>query len=713
MHRTLIALACALALTIALAAPALADDGHGHGAPAGACPLGNGDGAIRHVVYLQFDNTHFNRDRANVPSDLEQMPHLLGFLRGQGSLYTNDHTILISHTAGGIVSTLTGLYPDRNGQTVSNSYDYFRQTGLPVFTSSFKYWTDLVDPPNNTLPNMITDGQKTTPAPWVPFTRAGCDVGGAGIANVELENNSTTASGDMTRVFGVGSPEWNEASDPATRAKAQTDFVGIAVHCARGGAVCTRSPNAKPDPLPDEPGGYDGFQALYGAKYVNPAINRGNGCVANTEGQAIADPAGNCGFPGFDGMLAKNTLGEVAQMQEAGVPVTFGYISDAHDNHVLTRASGPGEADYVAQLRAYDAAFAAFFARLQRDGIDRRNTLFVVTVDEGDHFAGATGTPQPDGTLVYTHTPCADLTACPPNQIGEVNVNIKGLLPAGEPPFDLHFDDAPTFYVNGQPDRRDPQVRKLERDLAGTTAIDPYVNGGTRVPVGELFADTVGEKALHMVNSDPSRTPTFTMFGNPDFFFQTSTSCGANPCVNPGFAWNHGDVQDEIANTWMGMVGPGVRSQGVQPREWTDHTNVRPTMLALLGLRDDYRSDGRVLVSALRSKATPQALREHGGTVRALGDVYERLNASFGEFALATLKASTTALAATDETRYEAIEQAIAGLTAQRDALAPQIESDLEAAAFRGREVDEHRARAEIAQAEAIIAAADRLAAAG
>ena len=25
-----------------------------------------------------------------------------------------------------------------------------------------------------------------------------------------------------------------------------------------------------------------------------------------------------------------------------------------------------------------------------------------------------------------------------------------------------------------------------------------------------------------MVNSDPKRTPTFTMFGNPDFFFQTT-----------------------------------------------------------------------------------------------------------------------------------------------------------------------------------------------
>ena len=83
---------------------------------AGPCQLGNSkNGQIKHVIYLQFDNTHYRRDRANVPSDLEQMPHLLNFLTGNGTLVTNDHTILISHTAGGILSSLTGLYPDRNG----------------------------------------------------------------------------------------------------------------------------------------------------------------------------------------------------------------------------------------------------------------------------------------------------------------------------------------------------------------------------------------------------------------------------------------------------------------------------------------------------------------------------------------------------------------------------------------------------------------------
>src|SRR5438128_7932319 len=34
-------------------------------------------GAIQHVIYVQFDNTHFRRDNPDIPSDLEQMPHLL------------------------------------------------------------------------------------------------------------------------------------------------------------------------------------------------------------------------------------------------------------------------------------------------------------------------------------------------------------------------------------------------------------------------------------------------------------------------------------------------------------------------------------------------------------------------------------------------------------------------------------------------------------
>ena len=56
----------------------------------------------------------------------------------------------------------------------------------------------------------------------------------------------------------------------------------------------------------------------------------------------------------------------------------------------------------------------------------------------------------------------------------------------------------------------------------------------------------------------------------------------------------HGGIQPEIAQTWLGIVGPGVKAGGIDDTTWTDHTDVRPTMLALLGLEDDYTHDGRV-----------------------------------------------------------------------------------------------------------------------
>ena len=264
------------------------------------CTLNSAEGDIQHVIYIQFDNVHFTRDNPSVPSDLEQMPHLLNFIENNGTLLTNHHTPLISHTADDIITSLTGVYGERHGQPVSNSFNYFNPNdpdGLgSTFTTSFTYWTDVVDPSTPSADptfSLLTPAGKNAPAPWVPFTRAGCNVGAVSIANMELENTGN----DITTVFGAGSPEAVEAANNS--GQANRDFVGIAIHCAAGDAVCATG-NAKADVLPDEPGGYVGFSALYGHKYVVPVIAPGG--LNDLSGKAIT------GFPGFGGISAAQSL---------------------------------------------------------------------------------------------------------------------------------------------------------------------------------------------------------------------------------------------------------------------------------------------------------------------------------------------------------------------------------------------------------------------
>src|SRR6202795_5375710 len=123
-----------------------------------ACGLQSADSRVKHVVHIQFDNVHLRRDNPNVPSDLEQMPNLLNFLQNNGTVSGNHHTPLISHTAHDIVTALTGVYGDRNGIPVANSYGYFRPDGSVGFSGSFLYWTAVG---GDGKPGMIDEKAKT------------------------------------------------------------------------------------------------------------------------------------------------------------------------------------------------------------------------------------------------------------------------------------------------------------------------------------------------------------------------------------------------------------------------------------------------------------------------------------------------------------------------------------------------------------------------
>ena len=223
------------------------------------------------------------------------------------------------------------------------------------------------------------------------------------------------------------------------------------------------------------------------------------------------------------------------------------------------------------------------------------------------------------------------------------------------------------------------------------------------------MADEQGMRALHMwTNGDPARNATFVFFGNPDYFITDFPSSTCETCIGPAFAWNHGDIQPEIAKTWVGFAGPGVKALG-RSFVWTDHTDVRPTMLEILGLADSYVLDGRVVTQLLRPKDYSAALAAHLATAERLGAIYKQLNAPFGAFGMSLLQASTHALAGDDAT-YTAIEGQIAGLTLQRDALAFQIRGALNGAAFSGAALDEQQSAAWIAQAQSLLDQAAALA---
>src|SRR5947209_7219531 len=380
------------------------------------CQLNSAGGSIKHVIQLQFDNVHFRRDNPNVPSDIEQMPNLYNFLVGNGTVLNNHHTPVISHTGTDILTTLTGVYPDRHGQPVSNTFMFYGTDGIAHTALSFAYWTDLAQAFDGTAEgkyNLVDAQGNNPPAPWVPYTRAGCNFGAVGTANIELERIANVAT-----VYGAGSPEAIQASDTTDNGQAKTtaDFIGIAVHCAKDASLCAASNRGVADRLPAEPGGYFGFNGLFGHKYVAPKISASLP-MRDLDGNVIANVAPDgtpyARFPGCNGVV-----------------VTCSYD---------------------------------------------------------------------------------------PSRLGSVEVAVDTLLQQQgiTTGFSLKGDSAPDYYLDGNPGANDPKTRQMERAVGTLLVTNPLT--GRREAMTDLMADRTALRALHMVTSDPLRTPSFTQFNQPDY----------------------------------------------------------------------------------------------------------------------------------------------------------------------------------------------------
>src|ERR1700751_6025457 len=555
-----------------------------------SCHLGNG---VKHVVEIHFDNTHYNRDNPNVLSDLEQMPALKNFITDHGTLLSNMHTPLIAHTADDSLTGYTGLYGDRHGQGLTNSYETYLPNGSVIPKSSFAYWTSSyrVAQSRNmpASPNVPPAGSppSTPPAPWVPFTRAGCNVGDVSTANMVLENTNP----DLAKFFRANSPGVQQLnSDPDSFKHQETnDYVGLGVHCAQGASFCSDaeavkfgqsapSHTAVTDSLPDEPGGYSGFQALFGSKYLTSqlsgAATSGGNRVVNGDSYPVFDAQGNLtdlngntmfgnfrsqpsnvftpGFPGFGPISAAQTLAYTADMLETGVPVVYGYISDAHERKTAggssqsgctnpstssSAAQGPADPCYKATLASYNAAFAKFFQRLADDGITPANTVFMFSAEEGDHFAGANvgRSVQPNcaGTPETTGYTCSYATGAQGPAIGEQFVNIHGLLKnqLGNTTPVYNEPQGNSIFITGNPGPTDPVTRQLERDFGTAQVFDSYDNATENLTQYEV--DPEVEQLLHFVNADPNRTPSFTIWPKGDFFLTSGVNAIAATSTKP------------------------------------------------------------------------------------------------------------------------------------------------------------------------------------
>jgi hypothetical protein len=332
-------------------------------------------------------------------------------------------------------------------------------------------------------------------------------------------------------------------------------------------------------------------------------------------------------------------------------------------------------------------------------------------------------TAQP-GQTAYT---CTYATG----QIGEVTTSVHSLLNSLQPPDSAGFYSQPqgeAVYATGQPTPTDPTgqptptdptLRQLERDFGSLTMVDPY-DGPNREPIAKWMVDPTAEQLLHFVNADPNRTPSFTVFPNSDVFFSQGTADSCSPSspaatdatgcttISPGFAWNHGYYAPEVDTTWLGLVGPGVAHRGLDGPDaasgpnssgqaagaattvpqvsgvgtWADHTDIRPTLLALVGLNDDYTGDGRVLTEDLTIR--PGATRDP--LYLPLAQCYKQLNSSVGLFGTDVIVADTAALktgSAANDAEYRAFLSRLQSLGQARDALANRIKDDLWNAEFR------------------------------
>ena len=471
-----------LALVAASGVAALASEPTAAAAPpSSACQLGNG---VKHVISLVFDNVHFFRDNPNVPSDLEQMPHLLNFLEVERhGAVQRAHAADRAHRrrqpddlhrpvrrparpAGDATPTRPTTRTARPTRRPRSPTGRARSStprqpadGRPRHAR--RRW-----PTRRHRPGHAGATDRQTPAPWVPFTRAGCSVGDFSTANMVLENTTL----DIPTVFGAELARGRAATTPTptrSRTPRSPTTSASAVHCAQGDAICadaqavkygqtTPSPTAVADTLPTEPGGYTRLPGAVRRAVRRAAARRGHAepdpqrLPGHQRGRQPGRPERqrdrrtpfsrrSPGFPGFSptadavARLPRRHAGE-RHPGDLRLHLRPARAQGRHQRlHHRDRPPRPASRSARATAatsttpRPTTTRSRRSSSGSPRTASRRPTPLFVISAEENDQFAGANvgraTQPTPAGCDGVT-VPCNYATG----QIGELQANIKGLL---------------------------------------------------------------------------------------------------------------------------------------------------------------------------------------------------------------------------------------------------------------------------------------------
>ena len=105
-------------------------------------------------------------------------------------------------------------------------------------------------------------------------------------------------------------------------------------------------------------------------------------------------------------------------------------------------------------------------------------------------------------------------------------------------------------------------------------------------------------------------------------------------------------------------------------------------MLKVLGLNDDYNSDGDVIPQFVNSAILPPAVQAHLSSYEEMEAAVKQLNAPFGQFGHDAEVVSTTAVQTTSPTVYDAWDSQLATCKTLRDQTSSSIQTILNNASF-------------------------------